>query len=309
MNIIHIMRLSDLDLQQLKAFFIVIQTGSFSSAAMRLNRTQSAISHSLIKLEDLIGIQLVDRGGKRAKPTEAGEKLYTLCESIFSSMESLEEDLRYSHGRAEGRIRLGATVEFGSSILMYHIQPFLTAYPKIEVDFYLGNDLLALLVQDDIDIMIDCVDHKLSILEHTPLFQETYMVACSPSYLFANNISKPQDIERCSIISFDKACIWWNRFRNALPKKTRPNLNKVITINHIRGMINAAINNLGIIIVPSYSLKGELDRGSLVSLFPGIRPLEDHFAIYQKKSKMHNLKNRLLKEYMQALRLSEFSVD
>ena len=85
-------------------------------------------------------------------------------------------------------------------------------------------------------------------------------------------------------------------------------LGTVIAINHIRGMITAAANGMGVLIAPSYSLQGDLERGALVPLFPSIRPLEDRFSLYQKASKAGLAKHRLLKEYLVALEPSEFGV-
>ena len=297
---------SELDLQQLRAFFLVVQAGGFSAAARRLNRTQSAISHAVRKLEDSAGMRLLERRGREVRPTEEGQRLYKACESVFATLDSAQEDLLRGRSRAEGRIRLGATVEFGCSVLMHHIQPFLAAHPGIEMDFHLSHDLLTPLLREDVDLAIDCVEHTLVELDRTPLFREAYMVACAPSYLAAGEIRQPQDLARCTVLSIDKACAWWRRFLVAFPKTRQPLLGQVIEINHIRGMITAAVNGFGVLLAPSYSLQGELERGALVPLFPSIRPLEDRFSLYQKTTKARLAKHRLLKEYLQALEPSEF---
>ena len=296
----------ELDLQQLRAFFLVVQAGSFSAAARRLNRTQSAVSHAVRKLEDSAGLRLLDRRGRDVRPPEEGRRLHHACEAVFSTLDAAQEDLHRGRSRAEGRIRLGATVEFGCSVLMHHIQPFLAAHPGIEMDFHLSHDLLTPLLREDIDLAIDCEEHPLTELDRTPLFREAYMVACAPAYQAAQKIVLPADLARCTVLSIDKACGWWQRFLVAFPKARQPSFGRVIEINHIRGMITAAANGFGVLIAPSYSLQGELERGALVPLFPSIRPLEDRFALYQKSSKAKLAKHRLLKEYLQALEPSEF---
>ena len=72
------------------------------------------------------------------------------------------------------------------------------------------------------------------------------------------------------------------------------------------GLITAAASGLGVLLAPSYSLKGELDRGALVPLFPAIRPLEDRFALYQKAGKARLERHRLLTKYLQELTPAEF---
>lgn len=297
-----------LDLQQLRAFTLVVQTGSFSAAASRLHRTQSAVSHAVRKLEESAKVRLLDRRAREVRPTEEGERLYRACESVFATLDEVQEELQRDRKRAEGRIRLGATVEFGCSVLMRYIQPFLEAHPGIEMDFHLSHDLLKPLQREDIDLAIDCGEHPLAELERTPLFREAYMVACSPAYLAAHRIHDPSDLARCTVLSLDKECAWWERFLTALPKARRPKFGRVVAINHIRGLITAAVNGLGVLIAPSYSLQGELERRALRPLFPSIRPVEDRFWLYQKSAKSRLVKHQLLKDYLVDLNPAEFGV-
>ena len=294
-----------LDLPQLRAFHAVARAGGFSAAAARLNLTQSAVSHAVGKLERSAKVRLLDRRGRRVVPTPEGEILREACETVFATLEAAEEELQRERSRAEGRIRLGATVEFGTSVLMRHIRPFLEANPGIEMDFVLSHDLLTPLLRDDVDLAIDCVAHPHPDLDRTPLFREAYMVACAPDYLAARRIEGPSDLARCSVLSLDKEGRWWERFLGTFPKSRRPSFGRVVAINHIRGLITAAASGLGVLLAPSYSLKGELDRGALVPLFPAIRTLEDRFALYQKAGKARLERHRLLTKYLQEMTPAE----
>lgn len=295
-----------LDLAHLRAFHAVVQAGGFSAAAGRLNRTQSAVSHAVGKLERSAKVRLLDRRGRQVVPTPEGRVLHEACERVFATLEEAEEELQRERKRAEGRIRLGATVEFGTSVLMRHIRPFLETHPGIEMDFHLSHDLLTPLLRDDVDLAIDCVSHPHADLERTPLFREAYIVACAPDTLAAHRIEEPADLARCTVLSLDKECAWWERFLGTFPKSRRPTFGRVVAINHIRGLITAAVSGLGVLLAPSYSLKGELDRGALVPLFPAIRPLEDRFSLYQKAGRARLARHRLLTEYLQRLTPSEF---
>lgn len=295
-----------LDLAQLRSFFTLARAGSFSEAARRLNRTQSAVSHAIRKLEDSVGLPLVDRRSRGFRLSEEGRRLFLACESVFSTLDAAEEELGRGRALSKGRLRLGATIEFGSSILMKHIRPFLAAHPGIEMDFTLAHELLGPLLKDEIDLAIDCVDHSLPELQRTPLFREIFVVACAPGYQEEHRIRAPGDLARCAVLSLDKACAWWHRFLLALPERRRPDFQRVIAINHIRGMINAAVEGLGVLLAPKYSVLEELARGDLVPLFPAIRPVEDRFHLYQKTLKAGLEKHRRLTEYLQTIHPSEF---
>jgi DNA-binding transcriptional LysR family regulator len=295
-----------LDLPQLRTFFTLAQTGSFTACARRLHRTQSAVSHAMAKLEDLVGVPLLDRRSRELGLTEEGRRLYQACEQVFATLDAATEDLRRHSTLARGRLRLGATVEFGSSILMKHMQPFLAANPDLEIDFTLSHDLLMPLLRDDLDLIIDCQEHPLPTLKKSPLFRETYVVACAPTFRKAHRLRVPADLARGPVLSFDKAGAWWNRFLRAVPDHAQPQLDQIIAVNHIRAMIHAAVEGMGALLVPRYSVLQELERGDLVALFPTIRPTEDRFSIYQKRVKATQEKQKLLTRYLQALSPAEF---
>jgi len=293
-----------LDLYQLRAFHALGQAGSFSGAARRLHLTQSAVSHAIAKLEASAGTGLVDRRARAFRLTEPGARLWQACAQVFATLEAAAEDL--GEPAAAGRLRLGATVEFGSSILMRHIRPFLAAHPELELDFTLSNDLLGPLLRDDLDLAIDCREHFLPELEKLPLFRETYVVAGSRAFQAERRIGAARDLGPCPILSLDKAGAWWNRFLQALPEGERPEFTRIIEVDHVRAMINAGVAGLGALLAPTYSVLQELERGDLVPLLPGIRPVEDRFCIYQKKRRAGLRRQRTLTEYLLALSPAEF---
>jgi DNA-binding transcriptional LysR family regulator len=295
-----------LDLPQLRTFYTLAQVGSFTACARRLGRTQSAVSHAMAKLEDLVGIRLLDRRSRGLRLTEEGRHLYQACEQAFATLDAAAEDLKRHQTRARGRLRVGATVEFGSSILMRHMQPFLAENPNLEIDFTLSYDLLTPLLRDDLDLVIDCVEHALPALKKALLFRETYVVACTPAFRKIHRLRVPADLSRCPVLSLDKAGAWWNRFLVAMPDRDQPHLDRFIAVNHIRAMIHAAVEGMGALLVPRYSVLEELERGDLVALFPAIRPAEDRFSIYQKKVKAGQEKQKLLTRYLQSLSPAEF---
>ena len=295
-----------LDLPQLRTFYTLAQVGSFTACARRLGRTQSAVSHAMAKLEDLAGVPLLDRRGRGLRLTEEGRRLYQACEQAFATLDAAAEDLKRHQTQARGRLRVGATVEFGSSILMRHMQPFLAANPDLEIDFTLSHDLVGPLLRDDLDLVIDCVDHPLPALKKSPLFRETYVVACAPVFRKAHRLRVPADLSRCPVLSLDKGGAWWNRFLVAVPDRDQPHLDRFIAVNHVRAMIHAAVEGMGALLAPRYAVLEELERGDLVALFPAIRPAEDRFSIYQKKVKAGQEKQRLLTRYLQSLSPEEF---
>ncbi|MGD0309319.1 MAG: LysR family transcriptional regulator [Acidobacteriota bacterium] len=294
------------DLAQLRTFLALAQTGSFSEAARRLCRTQSAVSHAIRKLEETSGVELVARTGRRFALTDEGRRLQQACEDAFAAFDEAFEDLNGNRKLLLGRVRLGSTVEFGCSILMKHIRPFMKAHPEIEIDFQMSHDLLTPLLKDDLDIAIDCGEHHLPELRKTPLFRETYAVVCSPGFQKESKVRVPAHLGRCTVLSLDKEGGWWDRFIRSLSPEERPELRHIIAVNHIRAMITAATSGLGAAMVPHYSVLAEIAEGTLVRLFPKVEIAQDCFYIYQKERRAGLRKHRLLADYLRSIRPSEF---
>ena len=94
-----------------------------------------------------------------------------------------------------------------------------------------------------------------------------------------------------------------------LPEGGRPDLHRIIAVNHIRGMVHAAVHGLGVVLAPQYSVQAEIDRGELVQLFPSIRSTEGRFYrffLYQKANKAGLEKHRRLVKFLQTIQMSEF---
>ena len=93
-----------MDTRQLAAFVAVVEKKSFSQAAERLGVTQPAVSLQIQALEKRLGVQLVDRSGRRVEPTEAGQRLYRNAQRVLAA----EQQLSTSSPRASaiaGRLR------------------------------------------------------------------------------------------------------------------------------------------------------------------------------------------------------------
>ena len=292
---------SDLDLQQLRMFWMLGKTRSYTLAAKRLFRTQSAVSHAIRKLERSARSKLVVRKGRNIELTEEGKALFSACEVAFGAIESAVETIGNKQGIPLGIIRLGATVEFGNTILLKHMQPFLARHPEITLHFYMSKNLISHLLNDDLDIIIDCKVHSYKHLQRIPLFRERYVVVCSPEYYDQHRIDSATDLDKCTILSVDANTQWWNHFVFSIPEIQRPAFKHIIPINHIRGIITAAVSHMGIGLVPRYSVLNELTSGDLVELFPEIKLLEDRFVIYQKTSKATLMRHQIITEYLQSI--------
>lgn len=298
-----------MDLYQLRTFFFLAKVRSFTRAAGLLFVTQSAVSHAIKKLETSLDTPLIVRKGRTVGLTEAGTTLFRSCEKIFYEIERAEQDIARFARETRIRIRVGSTVEFGTSILINHIRDFLDTHPDIHLDFLFSHHLGTPLAQDEVDLIIDCNNHRLPNTEKIYLFQEQYVTIASPDFVRSRGIRGLDDLKTVNILSNDKKLVWWHHFISAIPEEKRSCLRHVVQINHIRGLINGAISGLGIAFVPKYTVIRELAEGILIDPFPGIKPGADHFNIFIKKEKLRFERHQQLIRYLTQLKPSEFGVD
>lgn len=271
-----------MDLNKLNTFYTLARTRNYSRCAKKLFVTQSAVSHAIKALELSLGLTLTKKRKNGFALTPEGEVLFKSCRRIFAEVETARSQLENRASIPEV-LRLGAPVEFGINSVIRHMAPFFPAYPHLHVDFTLNHDLIEPLMEDELDIIIDCRPHKRPGLIHYPLLREDYVVVASKAYAKAHEIETVQDLEHCNVISLDKEMGWWQNFIHALPPETQVRFRRVMQINHIRGIIEACLASMGVGFVPQYAVAKELKAGRLVSLFAHVDVLRDQIGIYCKQ--------------------------
>src|SRR5262245_58953004 len=127
-----------LNLDQLRAFVEVATRGSFTAAARELNLTQPAITHQVHELEKRFNISLLERLGKRAHLTEAGEKLIEHARHLLDEDAATRSSMRRFTNGGMGRVRVGTSM----TTLMYALPPILrqlkTSHPQLDVSLKAG---------------------------------------------------------------------------------------------------------------------------------------------------------------------------
>ncbi|MBI2584743.1 MAG: LysR family transcriptional regulator [Rhodospirillales bacterium] len=150
------MRRSLPSLQRLRALEAVLRLGGFSAAAEELLLTQSAVSNQIKRLEDETGVLLIERIGKRVKPTPEGGILLAAAGRMTAELAAALMRIADMQGEVSGRFVIGA----GGVASTYHLPPLLARFagehPKAEVDLRTGNTgvLAHGLIDGTIDIIV-----------------------------------------------------------------------------------------------------------------------------------------------------------
>jgi DNA-binding transcriptional LysR family regulator len=140
-------------LSAMETFVNVVEAGSFSGAARRLNVGQPAISKTVAQLEDRLGVRLLLRSTRGLTPTEAGQSFY---ERARRSIEEADEADRAAQGAGaglSGPLRICAAVTFARLRIVPHLDRFLAQHPKLTIDVVLDDRNIDML-EEGIDVAL-----------------------------------------------------------------------------------------------------------------------------------------------------------
>ena len=123
-----------MDTQNLNAFLLVAETGSFSMAAEKLHLTQPAVSKRVALLEGQLGTDLFDRIGRVISLTEAGQALLPHAKAVQQELAQAERSVRDLAGDVAGQLRLATSHHIGLHRLPPVLSSFSRAYPAVNID-------------------------------------------------------------------------------------------------------------------------------------------------------------------------------
>jgi DNA-binding transcriptional LysR family regulator len=123
-----------MEIQNLRAFLLVAESGSFSEAALRLHLTQPAVSKRIAQLEEQLGAPLFDRIGRQISLTEAGLALLPHAKTVQLQIQAAEQSVRDLSGEVAGELRLATSHHIGLHRLPPVLSYFSKHYPKVHID-------------------------------------------------------------------------------------------------------------------------------------------------------------------------------
>ena len=138
---------------EMALFVRVVEEGSFSSAARSLDLTPSAVSKQIGRLEDRLGVRLLQRTTRRLNLTEEGTVFYQRCVVILAEIEEVEQSIIATQGTPQGTLRINAPVALGRVHLAPLLAEFMRQFPMVRVELELMDRSVNLL-EEGIDVLI-----------------------------------------------------------------------------------------------------------------------------------------------------------
>ncbi len=176
----------------MKQFATVVEAGSFSAAARRLNMGQPAVSKAIANLEEYLGVRLLTRTTRAQHLTEAGQRYYERARIVLDEADEAESAAREAATSLAGRLRLAAPPTYAALHILPRLSEFLDTHPGLAIDLIL-DDRWVDLIEQGVDLAIRLGKPADSSLVARRLGSSQRLLVASSSYL--DRMGAPQTPE------------------------------------------------------------------------------------------------------------------
>lgn len=252
-------RFGDLDV-----FAHVVTAKSMSAAGRQLKLSPAVISKRIRRLEERLGVRLLQRTTRQLSLTEAGQGFYERVVSILSSIEDAEAWVASGTGQARGTLRVSAPTSFGRMHIAPHLKPFLDANPLVSVDLIL-TDAFVDIIGEGFDLAVRIADLQDSSLVAKRLAPNHRVLCASPGYLAARGV--PDSIEalaRHTLITHNAD--QWRLDGPSGPVNVR--VGGPLRTNSSEVVREALLAGIGIALRSTWDVGPELKSGALLRVLP-----------------------------------------
>uniref|UniRef100_A0A0S6YZJ8 LysR family transcriptional regulator n=1 Tax=Mizugakiibacter sediminis TaxID=1475481 RepID=A0A0S6YZJ8_9GAMM len=270
------------ELSLIATFARVAETGTFSAAAERMGVAPSVVSRHVARLEAELGARLIHRTTRKLALTDTGNAYYAHCRRILEEMALSRETVASLQGEPRGRLRINATVGFGPLVLTPLLPAFRRRYPQLEIKLSFTDRMIDL-VETGYDLALRFLDSPPPNMVARRLAHERDVICAAPSYLKAHGVpASPEELERhaCLLLECHDGSVEWRFSRGAAQWRVQPR--RGYRINSATALLELAVCGEGVLILPEYVVRRDLEAGRLVRVLEDFAFLDDNtlYAIY-----------------------------
>jgi len=237
-----------LDIALLRSFVSVVDAGGFTRAGERVHRTQSTVSQQIRRLEESVGKPLLVRDGKRATPTEEGERLLTYARRILALAQEAQDVV--ARPVVDGVVRLGLPEDFAAYRLVELLSDYVRGRPTLRLDVRSG-------LSATLQILLDRGELDVALVKRN-VGQSGGAMAWPERLQWVTSRKHPIDLTRdpVPIAVAEQGCLYRNRLIHALESAGRT-WHVAYTSPNLSGIQAAAAVGLGIAILPDVAITPE----------------------------------------------------
>ena len=286
-------------IEDLRLFVTIVDKGSIAKAADELNIAKSAVSRRLSQMEERYGVRLIDRQPRVWEVTSAGQELYQRGMQMVSDADDLDADFIHSSRSLKGPLTVSIAREFGLSFLRPAVFKFMEDNPEIDmtVDF---DDRFVDLDNENYDLAIRLTARVPIGLVHQRIGTTRHGLYAISTYLKKN--SEPRDLNDLKthpLLHYGAArrAKWEFIFEG---KRRLVEFQPALNSNNGPFLIDAALNDMGIIRLPDFVVADKLQAGQLMPVLQEWKMAELGIHIIHTPTRRLN---RRMRAFMDAIEL------
>lgn len=296
------------NLNDLRAFVVVAQTGSFTKAAGQMGVSQSALSYTIRELEKRVGIKLLHRTTRSVSPTQAGERLLKDIEPLISGIAQKLGKLNEFRDSPRGVLRINSSEHVVNTLLWDKLAKFAEDYPEVVLEITTDYAMVDI-VKDRFDIGIRLggdVDKDMIAVKVTPNLK--MILVASPGYLKQHGTpTSPKDLpgHRCLTMRLPRHenIMNWefqdpDNQLNPLAASAHNLVNyrplSAMIVSHAHLLVKGALHGLGLAWLPSSMADDKIKKGQLVSVMDEWAVTYDGYYLYYPSRNSSPLFNLLV---------------
>lgn len=286
----------------MRAFTQVVISGGFAAAARKMGVSRSTVSKLVINLEEELNVQLLQRSTRKVNPTPTGLAFYERCRSILAEVEAAEFAVSQLQSEPKGIFKINAPMSFGTLYLGQAIADFVAKYPEVQVQLTLDDRFIDPMAEGyDLTIRIAQPETSPNLVcqEISPIPR---VICAAPSYLEKYGI--PQNISDLSLHS----CLHYGDLVTGNQwllrdiennQEFRVKVNGAVCSNNGEVLKDAAVEGLGITLLPTFIIKQELKAETLVIILPNYQPPEISLCLVYPLNRHLTTKIRVFTKFFQ----------
>jgi LysR family transcriptional regulator for bpeEF and oprC len=257
-------------LSAIPVFVCVGSSNSFTSAANKLGMTVSGVSKAVSRLEERLGVRLLNRTSRRINLTEEGAAYLERCRQILHEVEDAQTTIAVSRAQPRGRLRVQFPRAFGKKILMPAMAHFFECQPHVAVDVVLDSRSLNL-EDEAIDVALRYGRPLDSVFVASRLCRVSYAVCASPSYIERYGEPRtPEDLRAHRCINYVSPHTGryrqWNFTKGS--NTITVDVPGVLNVNDMGALADAASAGSGIAYLTDFMAADYITSGQLRVLLP-----------------------------------------
>ncbi|MQL50512.1 LysR family transcriptional regulator [Photorhabdus khanii] len=247
-------------------FIHVAEARSFADAARQLGLSPSSVSKSISRLEEKLGVRLLQRSTRSVSLTAEGSLFLERCKRILDEISTAENELLSSISAPQGRLRV--SLPLISNLMLPVLSAFATRYPQIELELDF-SDRLVDVINEGFDAVVRTGELNDSRLMNKRIGSSRFVYVGAPNYFAQHGKpSQPEELlhHACLMHRFPTTGLLEKWPLRAGKSAVDIHLQAKMTSNHVETLLHMAIQGHGIACLPDFTVKQALASGTLLTV-------------------------------------------